>query len=535
MRFQNWLRRRSKLTANILQKISETSSVGQNEIPEGWELVRLPDVCEINPPKPSPNTLAPDAPVTFVPMPAVDADRGAITKPETREFGKVRKGYTSFRDDDVIMAKITPCMENGKAAIAQGLQNGLGFGSTEFHVFRSNGAVLADFLYHFIRQEAFRKTAENEMTGSVGQKRVPASFLETVEIRLPPLAEQKRIVAKIEELLARVNTTRERLSKVPAILKQFRQAVLAAACSGRLTQNWRDENPDIETASVSLQNVLFDRRRGVRQKYREPLRPEGDLPALEEKWVWATIDQLRAPEPNSITDGPFGSNLKTAHYTAKGPRVIRLQNVGEGVFIDEEAHISQDHFENLLKHKILSGDLAIATLGDPIPRACLIGPEVGPAIVKADVIRFKPNLVLCESRYLCYALNDEATRARLAERVHGVSRPRLNLSEVKTIPLPLPPLQEQREIVRRVEKILAICVVIEKRHATATTRVEHITDAIFNKAFRGELVLTEADLARRERRSYEPASELLARVKSLSNSSKSGLFQQRQNHAHGID
>jgi type I restriction enzyme, S subunit len=115
-------------------------------------------------------------------MPAVDAEKGAITKPEARPFGKVRKGYTSFREDDVIMAKITPCMENGKAAIARALHNGLGFGSTEFHVFRSNGAILPDFLYHFIRQESFRKAAEHEMTGSVGQKRVPASFLDSVEI-----------------------------------------------------------------------------------------------------------------------------------------------------------------------------------------------------------------------------------------------------------------------------------------------------------------------------------------------------------------
>ncbi len=115
-------------------------------VPEGWLLTTLSEVCEINPPKPPKNALSADAPVTFVPMPAVDEEKGAITAPQTRPFAEVRNGYTAFRENDVIMAKITPCMENGKAAIAQGLTNGLAFGSTEFHVLRSTGVVLPEML-----------------------------------------------------------------------------------------------------------------------------------------------------------------------------------------------------------------------------------------------------------------------------------------------------------------------------------------------------------------------------------------------------
>ena len=126
-------------------------------------MTKLREVCAINPPKPAADALPSDARVTFVPMPSVDADRGTIANPSTRPFGEVRRGFTAFRNDDVIMAKITPCMENGKAAIARNLQNGLGFGSTEFHVLRSNGAVLPEYLFHFIRQESFRKAAEAEM------------------------------------------------------------------------------------------------------------------------------------------------------------------------------------------------------------------------------------------------------------------------------------------------------------------------------------------------------------------------------------
>src|SRR5262245_39888011 len=97
-----------------------------NDLPEGWAFATLPAVCQINPPKPAGDTLPADALVTFVPMPAVDAELGAITSPATRPFSEVRKGFTAFRNQDVILAKITPCMENGKVAIARGLLNGFG-------------------------------------------------------------------------------------------------------------------------------------------------------------------------------------------------------------------------------------------------------------------------------------------------------------------------------------------------------------------------------------------------------------------------
>jgi len=133
-------------------KIEAVEIGADSKLLDGWALATLADVCDVNPPKPTADLLPVDDPVSFVPMPAVDADLGAITGAETRPFSRVRKGFTAFANNDVIMAKITPCMENGKAAVARDLRNGVGFGSTEFHVLRSTGLVLPEYIYYFIRQ-----------------------------------------------------------------------------------------------------------------------------------------------------------------------------------------------------------------------------------------------------------------------------------------------------------------------------------------------------------------------------------------------
>lgn len=171
-------------------------------LPPGWLIQPIASVCAVNPKKPATDALKPIDLVTFVPMPAVNADAGSITAPLTRVFASVRNGFTAFANEDVIVAKITPCFENGKAALCRGLTNGLGFGSTEFHVLRCSDAVIPEYVYHFVRQESFRRDGEANMTGSVGQKRVPADWLKAVEIPLAPLVEQRRIVGKVDAVLA---------------------------------------------------------------------------------------------------------------------------------------------------------------------------------------------------------------------------------------------------------------------------------------------------------------------------------------------
>jgi len=274
--------------------------------------------------------------------------------------------------------------------------------------------------------------------------------MKLIPINLPSLKEQRRIVQKIEELFTELDAGVTALERVRANLKRYRAAVLKAAVEGALTADWRAQYPDVEPAGDLLQRILRERRdaweqaelaryakagktppKGWQGKYKEPTAPDTtDLPDLPEGWCWTSVEQLASTDPNAITDGPFGSNLKSEHYTSEGARVIRLQNIGDGVFKDEKAFISQEHFQRLSKHRVFPGDVVIAALGENPPRACIIPEFVGPAIVKADCIRFNVSSHIL-NKYADYALNANPTHKRTALLIHGVGRPRLNLGEIK--------------------------------------------------------------------------------------------------------
>src|SRR3990167_1968407 len=167
----------------------------EKTLPKGWKWTWLGEVSDINPQKPE---LPPDSQVTFLPMSAI-SDGGEIVEGQVKPFVEVQKGYTVFIENDVLFAKITPCMENGKGTIARNLINAVGFGSTEFHVIRPSKDLLSDFIFRYLSLKHIRKFAESNMTGSAGQKRVPESFLKKLQIPLPPLPTQRKIVEILEE------------------------------------------------------------------------------------------------------------------------------------------------------------------------------------------------------------------------------------------------------------------------------------------------------------------------------------------------
>lgn len=169
---------------------------------------------------------------------------------------------------------------------------------------------------------------------------------------------------------------------------------------------------------------------------------------LPQGWAEVVVDDVAA----SLVDGPFGSNLKTAHYTPEGVRVIRLQNIGDGRFDDrDKAFISEERYQLLRSHDAKPGDVLIAALGDVLPRVCMVPPQLDTAIVKADCFRLRPNS-LVDGKYLMYALQSPQVRVAAAPQIAGIGRPRLNLRKVRNLPISLAPLGEQERIVAAIEQ-----------------------------------------------------------------------------------
>lgn len=213
---------------------AELSRIFEEGKKKGWEEKELGSICYLNPKKSEIKGLADDLVVSFVPMSAVNEFTQRITTFAEKKLGSVKKGYTYFRDGDVLFAKITPCMENGKVAIAKNLKNGIGFGTTEFHVIRPNKYVLAEWIYYIIRQPFFRTAAKQRMTGSAGQKRVPIKFLESYKILLPSIGEQQKIVARLDSLSEKIREVGEYQKSTQSDLLALEQSILHQAFSGKL-------------------------------------------------------------------------------------------------------------------------------------------------------------------------------------------------------------------------------------------------------------------------------------------------------------
>lgn len=223
--------------------------------------------------------------------------------------------------------------------------------------------------------------------------------------------------------------------------------------------------------------------------------------ALPRGWAVATIEELAAER--GVTDGPFGSNLKTEHYTESGPRVVRLQNIGDGVFRDEKAHISDEHFDRLTKHAVEPSDVLVASLGEQLPRACMAPESLGPAIVKADCIRVRAGAGVVPA-LLMWSLNAPQTRQRVGESIKGVGRPRVNLGDLRALELAIPPLPEQERIVAAIEEAFSKLDAGEAGLRTVRRLLKRTRDAVLAAAVTGRLVPQDP--------TDTPATELLADV-----------------------
>lgn len=452
-----------------------------SELPSGWDSARIGDLVELNPKQVCDDELV----AGFVPMSHAPTNFRDKLRFNERPWGEIKKAYTNFKDGDVIFAKVTPCFENGKAAFVEGLPNGIGAGSSEFFVLRPGcDEVSAKYVLALVKSHSFLREGAENMTGAVGLRRVPKQFVENYLVPVPPSAEQTRIAAKLDELLAQVDTLKARIDAIHALLKRFRQSILAAAVSGRLTEEWRGSNPVSESAEEYLARVIQCRRQNPIVKFKEPVSPDLEKREIEapQGWVVASVsnfaeclDSMRVPVKKELRNGGEG---KYPYFGANG----EVDRVDEYIFDDDLVLVTEDETfygrEKPIAYKY-SGK-------------CWVNNHAHALRAHDSVAR----------DYLCYALMHYDVIPWLTGTT---GRAKLTQGALLSLPIQVPPHQEQPEIVRRVEQLFAFADQLEAKVASAKSRIDHLTQSILAKAFRGELVPQDPN--------DEPASVLLERIK----------------------
>ena len=374
----------------------------------------------------------------------------------------------------------------------------------------SNG----DYIYIFLQASYDRI---NTNVRGTGIPHVDPDILWNLEVPLPPFAEQQRIVAKVEDLLARVNAARKNLSKLPTILKRFRQSVLAAACSGRLTEEWRCLNPDVPCGADLLRQI-----QGVRLASADSSREKNQIADAFRETAWTGagdelgIDDIpeswtvcRVGAIGTVVNGSTPSRKMDSFWGGDIPWVSSGE-VRNNIIRDTRERITKAGYDNSSVRLLPAGTVLLAMIGEGKTRGQSALLEIDATINQnSAAILLNRDYVSSEFLWRWLQFQYEMTR----ERGSGSGPQALNCQRVRELPFLLPPLLEQHEIVRRVERLLALADTIEKQVAAGTARAENLTQAILAKAFRGELVPTEAELARQEGRTYEPASALLARIR----------------------
>lgn len=431
----------------------------------GWRRARLDELCDINPPKPRLAGVDDTTDVMFVPMASVDETSGRVANPEESTIGAVgHKSYRSFTSGDVLFAKITPCMENGKAAIVPPIPSGYGFGSTEFHVLRPKQGTDARLVWHLIRRQTFRDEAAKHFTGSVGQLRVPPDFLKSYETLIPDSAAAQ---AQLADLLDAATTSGAsavaHCSAAHRTIERFRQAVLAAACSGHLTADWREDN----VGAVSGDLV-----------------PTAALNAFEMREVPTNWVVSRVADIGTVQLGGTPSR-KRSDYWGRDVRWVSSGEVANCRIASTREAISDLGLANSSAKVYPVGTVLIAMIGEGKTRgqAAILDIEAATNQNAAGILTDR-RFVNPEYLWRWALAEYEITRAAGT----GGNQPALNKQRVSDLIVPVPPLDEQAEIVRRIDQLLSFVDGLRSHLETASRSVDRSSQAVLAKAFRGELV-----------------------------------------------
>lgn len=397
-----------------------------------WPVKLLGELCTINPRLPKNHKISDNQGVSFVPMAAVDEVSGTIIERRVRPFIEVKKGFTYFQEDDVLFAKITPCMENGKAAIARNLIGGFGFGSTEFHVLRAGDKVLFDWVFYFVRQQNFRNEAKRNFTGTAGQQRVPTTFMGLAQVPVPPVYEQHRLV--------------DILSRAEGIVRLRREA---------------------QKKAQELIPALF-------------LDMFGD-PATNPKG-WPIMPLLEVAEIISgVTKGrriDFKESISLPY--------VRVANVQDGHLNLAEIKYIEVKPNEIEKYRLELGDLLMTEGGDPdkLGRAALWNGEIEHCLHQNHVFKVRANRKLVFPEYLCALIGSEYGKRyflQVAKRTTGIAS--INKTQLGSFPVLIPPLIQQIEFTNRVIQARSI----QSQQSLALEKAEATFQSLLHRALAGQL------------------------------------------------
>lgn len=347
------------------------------------------------------------------------------------------------------------------------------------------------FVYFLLQSETFQSCVLS--TERSAQDGFNKEDLANIIISLPPVNEQHRIVAKLEKLLAKVDACKQRLDKIPTILNRFRQSVLAAACSGRLTADWREQNSDIESAEeliLSLQTPYPETHLDIFK--------DSSINEIPNSWIWIPLGKL-----GKLTGGGTPSKSNPDYWNGDIPWISAKDMKCDRVY-DSIDHITEEAIEKSSTRKIDRGSILFVVRGMILRHTFPVAITDRIITVNQDIktlIPEKPEM----SEYLFVAVKSIAQNILFStkEATHGTKR--IETPILQNWAIPIPPLEEQQEIVHQVEKLFKKADAIEQRYQKAKEYVDKLTQSILAKAFRGELVPQDPN--------DEPASVLLERIR----------------------
>lgn len=372
---------------------------------------------------------------------------------------------------------------------------------------RPNENIDPKFLSLFFNTYDYWEQISQNISG-IAQPNCNAAKLKELILPFPPLPEQHRIVSAIESLFARLDVTNEKIDRVLEILKKFRESVLAAACEGRLTEDWRKANPDVKVAKELVESIINEKKMqsGRRKASLNNDSDESIIQNIPESWFESNLDKISI----KITDGthhspPNGPEGDFKYITAKNIKNdgIDLKNV---TFVSSEIHdgicsrCNPEYGDLLLiKDGATTGIVTLNNLTEPFSMLSSVA-----------LLKFPEKI---SNKYIMYYMRSPDFQSNVLDKMGGAAITRLTLKKISNMIVALPPLPEQQEIVRRIDALFAFADSIETKVTAAREKTEKLRQSILAKAFSGELVETEAEIARKEGRDYESAEVLIERIK----------------------